>query len=184
VIEIGRRLILLEPPRAGQAGRLTRITPGDLELEVRIFLAALAAGKSVRDGAKLVGLSERRVTRWVGFNGFGPAIFGARRKGRIAEANPFSGKAVDAMVELTIALQDRTSQRAADRYAGGDRERLHEMWVSGELMAIYDREAIADLRRHGKHDHADRYERALVNAPPFKPIDYVGEELRRVGFKW
>jgi hypothetical protein len=88
------------------------------------------------------------------------------------------------MVELTIALQDRTSQRTADRYSGGDRERLHEMWISGELMAIYDREAIADLRRHGKHDLADRYERALANAPPFKPIDYVGEELRRAGFKW
>jgi hypothetical protein len=51
------------------------------------------------------------------------------------------------------------------------------MWMSGEMMAIYEREAIANLRRHGKHDLADRYERAMADAPP-RPIDYVGEALR------
>jgi hypothetical protein len=58
------------------------------------------------------------------------------------------------------------------------------MWMSGELVAIYDREAIEDLRRHGKHALADRFEHALRNAPPRPPIDYVGEELRRAGFTW
>jgi hypothetical protein len=70
------------------------------------------------------------------------------------------------MVELNIALQDRTLQQAADRYSDGDREQLHKMWMSGELMAIYDREAIASLRRHGKHDLADHYERAMAQAAP------------------
>ena len=41
------------------------------------------------------------------------------------------------MVGLDIALEDRTLQQAADRYADGDRERLQEMWMSGELLAIY-----------------------------------------------
>jgi hypothetical protein len=74
------------------------------------------------------------------------------------------------MVQLNIVLQDRTLQQAANKYANGDRERLHEMWMSGELMAIYDREEIVG-----------HYERALANAPPFKPIDYVGELLRSLG---
>jgi hypothetical protein len=69
-------------------------------------------------------------------------------------------------------------QRSADRYAGGDRERLHEMWMSGELMAIYEREAIVVLRRHGKHDLADYYEHARADAPPPQPVDYVGDGLR------
>jgi hypothetical protein len=51
-------------------------------------------------------------------------------------------------------------------------------------MEFYDREAIAGLRRDGKHALADRYEHALRNAPACAPIDYVGEELRRPGFKW
>lgn len=138
----------------------------------------------MRDGAKLAGLSEHRVARWVAFNGFGPAVIAAQQKGRIAQADPFTGEAVDASVDLTIALHDRTLQRAADQYANGDRERLREMWISGELMALYDREAIASLRREGKHDLADRDEHALRNAPRRPPIDYVGEELRRAGFKW
>jgi hypothetical protein len=88
------------------------------------------------------------------------------------------------MVELSIALQDRTLQRAADRYADADRERLHEMWMSGELMEIYDQEAIGGRRRDGKHDLADRIEHTLRNAPRRPPVDYVGEELRRAGFNW
>jgi hypothetical protein len=54
------------------------------------------------------------------------------------------------------------------------------MWMSGELMAIYEREAIANLRRHGKDDLADYYERALADAP-LQPLDYVGEALRSLG---
>jgi len=46
---------------------------------------------------------------------------------------------------------------------------------------IYKREAIANLRRHGKHDLADHYERAWANAPPPQRIDYVGEALRSLG---
>lgn len=88
------------------------------------------------------------------------------------------------MVERNIALEDRTLQQAADRYADGDRERLQEMWMSGELLAIYDREAIETLRRHGKHALANRYEHALRNAASRPPIDYIGEELRRAGFQW
>jgi hypothetical protein len=88
--------------------------------------------------------------------------------------------AYDAGAELALALQDRDLQRSADRYAGGDRELLHKMWMSGELMAIYKREAIANLRRHGKHDLADYHERALADAP-LQPIDYVGEALRSLG---
>lgn len=91
-----------------------RITPDDRKLEVRIFLAALATGASIKVGAK----------------------------------------AVDARVELNIALNNRSLQQAADRYAG-DRDRLHAMWMSGELMAIYDREEIASPRWLGKVDLAD-----------------------------
>jgi hypothetical protein len=57
------------------------------------------------------------------------------------------------------------------------------MWMSGELMSIYEREAIANLRRCGKHDLADHYERALATAPPFQPTDYVGEALRTLGLE-
>jgi hypothetical protein len=80
-----------------------------------------------------------------------------------------------------FALQDRDLQRSADRYAGGDRDRLNEMWMSGELMAIYEREAIASLRRCGKNDLADHYKRALAAARPPQPVDYVGEALRSRG---
>jgi hypothetical protein len=120
----------------------------------------------------------------VAFNDFLPAVRAAQRKGRTAKRNPFGQKTFDPNVDLTIALQDRTLQRAANRYAGGDRDCLHEMWMSGELMAIYEREAIAGLRRHGKNDLADYYERALAEAPPWQPRDYVGEEMRRHGFDW
>jgi hypothetical protein len=36
----------------------------------------------------------------------------------------------------------------------------------------------ANLRRHGKHDLADHYERALADAPPLQPIDNLGGTLR------
>jgi hypothetical protein len=139
----------------------------------------LATGASVRAAAKLATLSERRILRWVAFNGFLPAVQKAQRKGQIVKDDPLSRGAYDADAELTLALQDRDLQRSADRHAGGDSERLHEMWMSGELMAIYKREAIANLRRCGKHDMADYYERALADAP-IQPIDYLGE-LRSLG---
>ena len=161
----------------------TRITPDDRKLEVRIFLAALASGASVRAAAKLATLSERRILRWVAFNGFFPAVEKAQRRGQIAKADPFGKVAFDAGAELALAIQDRDLQRSADCYAGGDRERLHEMWMSGELMAIYEREAIANLRRHGKHDLADYYERAMADAPPPQPVDYVGDGLRSLGLE-
>jgi hypothetical protein len=126
-------------------------------------------------------LSERRILRWVAFNGFLPAVQEAQRKGQIVKRDPFGQRAFDAGIKLTIALQDRELQQAADRYAGGDRDLLHRMWMSGELMAIYEREAIANLRRCGKHDLADDYERAVAAAPPFQPTDYVGEALRSLG---
>lgn len=47
----------------------------------------------------------------------------------------------------TLPSKDRTLEQAADRYADGDRARLHEVWMSGELTAIYEREAIEGLRR-------------------------------------
>ena len=99
------------------------------------------------------------------FNGFLPAVQKAQRKGQVAKDDPLGQAAYDASAELALALQDRDLQRAADRHAGGDRELLHKMWMSGELMAIYEREAIATLRRCGKHDLADDYERALADAP-------------------
>jgi hypothetical protein len=119
--------------------------------------------------------------RWVAFNGFLPAVQDAQRKGQTAKRDPLGQEAFCASIDLRIALQDRDLQRSADRYAGGDRDRLHEMWISGELMAIYERAAIANLRRCGKHDLADHYERALAAAPPPQPIDYVGEALRSLG---
>jgi hypothetical protein len=161
----------------------TRITPDDRKLEVRIFLAALAAGTPVRAAAKLATLSERRILRWVAFNGFLPAVQEAQRKGQIVKDDPLSRGAYDAGAELTLALQDRDLQRSADRHAGGDRELLHKMWMSGELMAIYEREAIATLRRCGKHDLADYYERAMADAPPPQPVDYVGDGLRSLGLE-
>ena len=66
----------------------TRITPDDRKLEVRIFLAALASGASVRAAAKVATLSERRILRWVAFNGFLPAVQEAQRKGQIAKDDP------------------------------------------------------------------------------------------------
>jgi hypothetical protein len=129
---------------------------------VRIFLAALATGASIRESAKAALLSERRIFRWVAFNGFLQAVQEAQSKGQVAKRDPFGQAAFDAGIELTLALQDRNLRVAANRYAGGDRERLCEMWMSGELMAIYEREAIANLRRDGKHDLADRYERAAA----------------------
>jgi hypothetical protein len=161
-----------------------RITPDDRKLEVRIFLAALAAGASINGAAKVAGLSERRVVRWVAFNGFLRAVKDAQRKGQTARCDPLGQRALDASIDLRIALQDRDLQRAADRYAGGDRERFNEMWMSGELMAIYEREAITNLRRCGKHDLADYYERAMAAAGPPPPVDYVGDELRSLGFEW
>jgi hypothetical protein len=137
-------------------------------------------GASVRAAAKLATLSERRILRWVAFNGFFPAVEEAQRKGQVVKDDPLGQGAYDAGAELALALQDRDLQRSADRYAGGDRELLHKMWMSGELMAIYKREAIANLRRHGKHDLADYHERALADAP-LQPIDYVGEALRSLG---
>ena len=132
----------------------------------------------------MASLSERRILRWVAFNGFLPAVRKAQRKGQFVKSDPFSQRAFDAGIDLTIALQDRDLQQSADRYAGGDRNLLHRMWMSGELMSIYYREAIASLRRHGKHDLADRYERAMAEAPPPQPIDRMGEELRSLGFQW
>ena len=114
------------------------------------------------------------------FNGFFPAVEDAQRKGLVVKSDPLGHGAYDAGAELALALQDRDLQRAADRHAGGDRELLHKMWMSGELMAIYEREAIATLRRCGKHDLADDYERALADAP-LQPIDYLGESLRSLG---
>jgi len=78
-------------------------------------------------------------------------------------------------------VQDRDLQRSEDRYASGDRGRLHEIWMSGALIAIYEREAIANLRRCGKHDLADHYERALAAASPPQPVDQAGEALRSLG---
>jgi hypothetical protein len=148
---------------------------------VRIFLAALAAGESVRGAAKIAELSERRIVRWVAFNDFFPAIKKAQNKGRRTKHDPFGVNASKALIELNDALADRSVQQSADRYAGGDRGRLYEMRMSGELQAIHDREAIANLRRHRKHDLADYYERALAAAPPLRPIDCVGEALRSLG---
>ncbi len=82
------------------------------------------------------------------------------------------------LLELA-ALIDRQEQQTADRYAGGDRERLHQMWMSGELCAIWGRETIAALRQHGKHDLADHYERRRQDAPRWKPPDYLADELKR-----
>jgi hypothetical protein len=150
---------------------------------VQVFLATLATGVSVRRAAKLAGLSERRILRWVAFHEFLPAVEEAQRKAQIAKADHTGRTAFDADVDLAIAMQNRELQLAADRYAEGDRDRLHEMWMSGELMEIYDREAITDLRRHGKHDLADHYEQALRVAPPRPSFDYALEEFQRASFK-
>jgi hypothetical protein len=120
----------------------------------------------------------------VAFNGFLPIVQDAQSRGQTARRDPLGKEALDASIDLRIALQDRDLQHAADRYAGGDRDRFHKMWMSGELMAIYEREAIANLRRCGKHDLADHYERRMVAAGPPAPVDRVGEELRSLGFEW
>ncbi len=176
-----RRRVLTRARRQASRYSRTRITPDDRKLEVVIFLAALATGESINGAARLAGLSERRILRWVAFNGFLPVVQSAQSRGQSARRDPLGKEALDASIDLRIALQDRDLQHAADRYAGGDRDRLHEMWMSGELMAIYEREAIANLRRCGKHDLADHYERKMVAAGPPAPVDFVGEELRRLG---
>jgi hypothetical protein len=144
-------------------------------------LAALAAGESVRAAAKMAELSEHRIARWVAFCDFLPAVRKAQRKAKRAKGNGLGAAQIDALLELRAAIAERSEQRTADRYAGGDRERLYEMRKSGELMEIYEREAIANLRRCGKHSLADHYERALAGAPPARPVDYVAEDLRSLG---
>jgi hypothetical protein len=161
----------------------TRITPEDRPLDVRVFLAALAAGKGVPEAAGLAELSTHRIARWVAFCDFLPAIRKAQRKGKRYNSDGAGEARIDALIELSAALEDRTEQRAADQYADGDRERLLEMQKSGELQAIHDREAIANLRWHGKHDLADHYERLMAEAPLPPPIDYVGEALRSLGLE-
>ena len=161
----------------------TRITPDDRKLEVRIFLAALATGASVSGAAKVAGLLERRIVRWVAFNGFFAAVEEARSRGGRTKHDRFGVDASKALIELNDALADRSEQQSADRYADGDRERLHKMRMSGELQAIHDREAIANLRRHGKHDLADHYERLMADAQPLRPIDYVGEAVRSLSLE-
>jgi hypothetical protein len=79
-----------------------------------------------------------------------------------------------------LALQDRGLQRSAERHAGGERELLHKMWMSVELMAIYEPEAIANLRRRGERDRADHYEHALADAP-LQRIDCLGDSMRSLG---
>jgi hypothetical protein len=150
---------------------------------VRVFLAALATGASVRGAAKLAALTERRILRWVAFDGFLPEVEKAQRKGRRAKHDPFGVEASKALIELNDALEDRSVQQSVDRYAGGVPERPRKMRMTGELQAIHDREAIANLRRHGKHDLADHYERVLADAPASQPIDYVGEALRSLGLE-
>jgi hypothetical protein len=108
---------------------------------VRVFLAALATGKSVREAAKLATLTERQIERWVAFHNFLPAVRGAQRKGKLANEDPFGDGQLDALIELNAALADRSERQRADRYAGGDRERLHQMWISGELDRIWVAEA-------------------------------------------
>jgi hypothetical protein len=158
-----------------------RITPEDRPLDVRIFLAALAAGKAVADAAELAELSTHRIARWVAFCDFLPAIRKAQRKGRRSKGDRTGDVRIDALIELSAALDGRSEQRSADRYADGDPERLHEMRENGELQAVYDRGAIANLRRHGKHDLADHYERLMAGLPPPQPIHDVGEVLRSLG---
>jgi hypothetical protein len=162
----------------------TRITPEDRPLDVRVFLAALAAGKGVPEAAELAALSMHRIARWVAFCDFLPAVRKAQRKGKRYNSDGVEGEVrIDALIELSAALDDRTEQRTADQHADGDRERLHEMRKSGELQAIHDREAIANLRWHGKHDLADHYERLMPEAPSPQPIDHVGEALRSLGLE-
>src|ERR1700729_184093 len=115
----GRRLRTRARSRASRRQR-RRITPDDCKLEVRVFLAALATGASVRGAAKLAALSKRRILRWVAFNGFLPAAQEAKRKGQIAKGDPFGQSAFEAGIELTLALQDRDLQQAAARYVSGD----------------------------------------------------------------
>lgn len=151
--------------QAAKRGSKTTVTPADQQLDVRVFLAALAAGKSVPTALKMARLSERRVARWIAFNGLGPAVKKAKRKGWLAQRDPYSDAAIDGLMALNAALFDRLEQQTADRYASGDTERLHQMRMSGELREILDREAVASRRRFGKHELASRYERAMLETP-------------------
>jgi transposase len=163
---------------AKQAGK-TSITPDDQQLEVRMFLATLSAGESVSEACSRAGLSKRRIARWIAFNDFGSAISKAKRRGEIARKEAFEKAALDASIELALAQEDRTLQQGADEYAGGDRELFHTMWMSGELEEIWGREAIANLRAHGKHDLADRYERNMLQTPR-RPHDSVAELMAMI----
>jgi hypothetical protein len=141
----------------------TRITPEDRPLDVRIFLAAISAGRGVSAALDLSGLSERRVARWIAFCDFGTVVGKAKRKGRRARMDIDGSASLAGLCELNAALSDRLEQRVADRYAGGDREHLSRMRESGELDRIWVREAIDTLRSHGKHALADYHERRLAS---------------------
>jgi hypothetical protein len=71
--------------KAAKRGSKTIVTPAGQQLDVHVFLAALAAGKSVPTALKMAGLSERRVARWIAFNSFGPAVKKAKRKGWLSK---------------------------------------------------------------------------------------------------
>ena len=63
--------------------------PGPISICRRPTRSWIATGTSVRAAAKLATLSERRVLRWVAFNGFFPAVEEAQRKGQVVKDDPF-----------------------------------------------------------------------------------------------
>ena len=169
-------------PRArtwsGKRTQKARVTPLDRPLDVRIFLAAIGAGKSLDEACDLSGLSERRIARWIAFNDFGPTVKKAQHSGRVARREGLGGVPLENLLELNAALTARTWQRAADKWADGDLVRLHHMRMTGELREVWDREAIVSLRRFGKNELASQYERAIHQTPRRPILDPVDEHHR------
>jgi hypothetical protein len=120
----------------------------------------------------------------VAFYDFFPAVEEARRKAQIASSDPFGQNAFDASTK-------RHDRAAGSRLAAlrkplrwrGPRSSPRDV-DERRATAIYEREAIANLRRSGMHDLADHYERAMAAAPAPQPVDYVSEALRSLGLEW
>jgi hypothetical protein len=157
------------------------VKPSDRQMDVRIFLASIVAGESDEIARQRAGISERRISRWCAFHRFAGRIRAARGRATRAKKNHDDRP----MIELLSALNDRTQQQVADKYAGGDTERLYQMWISGELLAIWDIELIEGVRKHDPvmAEEYDGRRLRRLEIEGVKPVDYAGELLRRIGLE-
>jgi hypothetical protein len=87
-------------------------------VEVRILLAAVAAGKTIREACELARISETHLARWVAFEGFEPLLDAAR-----AKVNPDRLAFDENQLELIDALTVRSERDVVESAARDDERR-------------------------------------------------------------